>query len=229
MPILLNTNASKHKLLTSKIRQMRKILLSWYYDHGRSYPWRKTDDPYKILIAEIMLRRTRADQVLPVYDKFVKKYPDFETLSKSNEKDVNKIVYSLGLFKRDKDFRNLAEVVIERYEKSIPENREELVKLPGIGQYVAGAFLAIAYNRKEWSVDTNVARVFSRFLGIEFKGDGRRNKKIISAAKYYISTKNSKDTVLALIDFGGLICKKIKPSHEQCPIRSDCVYYGECI
>jgi len=168
--------------LEIKIGYLRKKLLEWYHKRGRTYPWRTTKDPYKILIAEIMLRRTRADQVLPVYEKFVNRYPTVRSLSEGNKEEIEKLTYSLGLNWRNQRFRDLAQLIISIYQGKIPKNRDELKKLPGVGEYVAGVFLSSAYNQKEWIVDTNVVRVFSRFFGIGIKGDGRRDKKITSGS-----------------------------------------------
>jgi len=204
---------------------LRRSLLDWYKENGRNYPWRVTKDPYKILIAEIMLRRTRADQVAPIYEDFVKQYPTIESLSEANEEDIQKLMYPLGLHWRNKRMQDLARSLISEYDGRIPKKREELTKLPGVGEYVAGVFLSSAYNRREWIVDTNVIRVFSRFFGFKIKGDGRRDHRIISMAKEYADCENPRLANFAIIDFAALICQKINPLHSQCFISEKCVYY----
>ena len=216
---------SEIEILKTKIRYLRDRLLDWYKENRRDYPWRGTKDPYKILVAEIMLRRTRADQVVPIYEEFVKQYPTIETLSEANEEDIQKLTHPLGLHWRNKRFLDLARYIISEYDGEIPKKRDELTKLPGVGEYVAGVFLSSAYNRKEWIVDTNVIRVFSRFLGFKVKGDGRRDQRIISMAKQYADCENPRLANFAIIDFAALICKKIKPLHSQCFISEKCVCY----
>ncbi|MCK4481620.1 DNA glycosylase [Candidatus Bathyarchaeota archaeon] len=211
--------------LITKIRYVRERLLDWYKENGRDYPWRKTRDPYEILIAEIMLCRTRADQVVPIYKDFIKRYPTIVSLSKANEEDIQKLTYSLGLHWRNKRFRDLARYVISKLDGKIPQEREELTRLPGVGEYVAGVFVSSAYNKKEWIVDTNVIRVFSRFFGFKVKGDGRRDKRIISLAQQYVDCENPRLSNFAIIDFAALICKKINPLHSRCFISEKCVYY----
>lgn len=220
-------NPSNQDLLKieTKIPYLRKKLLQWYQKEGRNYPWRTAKDPYKILIAEIMLRRTRADQVLPVYENFVKRYPTVESLSKGNRGIIQKLTYSLGLNWRNQRFRDLARCIISMYQGEIPKSRDELKKLPGVGEYVAGVFLSSAFNRKEWIVDTNVVRVFSRFFGIRIKGDGRRDKKITSIAERFVDCDNPRQVNFAIIDFAALLCKKINPRHLQCFVRQECAYY----
>lgn len=121
--------------------------------------------------------------------------------------------------------QDLASSLISEYDGKIPKEREELAKLPGVGEYVAGVFLSSAYNRREWIVDTNVIRVFSRFFGFKVKGDGRRDQRIISVAKEYADCENPRLANFAVIDFAALICKKINPLHSQCFISEKCVYY----
>lgn len=211
--------------LITKIRYLRERLLDWYTKNGRNYPWRRTNNPYKVLIAEIMLRRTRADQVVPIYEDFIKRYPTIKALSEADAKDIQKLTYPLGLHWRNKRFIKLARFVISEYNGKIPIEREKLTRLPGVGEYVSGILLSSAHNQKEWVVDTNVIRVFSRFFGLKVKGDGRRDKRIISMAQEYANCENPRLANWAIIDFAALICKKINPLHSQCFLSEKCVYY----
>jgi len=211
--------------LKAKVQYVREKLLEWYKKNGRSYPWRTTDDPYKILIAEIMLRRTRADQVLPVYNNFVRCYPTVKALAEGEEESIEKLTYSLGLHWRNQELGDLARHIISKYQGEIPKSRDELMEIPGVGQYVAGVLLSSAYNKKEWIVDTNVIRVFSRFFGLRIKGDGRRNKEVIMIAKQFVDCENPRQANFAVIDFAALICRKINPLHSRCPISWECAYY----
>jgi len=211
--------------LKTKIQYLREKLLEWYKKNGRNYPWRVTKDPYKILMAEIMLRRTRADQVLPVYKDFIEQYPTVKSLSEGSKENIQKLTYSLGLHWRNQEFQNLAACIISSYNGEIPKSRDELTKLPGVGQYVAGVFLSSAYDRKEWIVDTNVVRVFSRFFGLRIKSDGRRDKRIIMIAKQYIDCESPRQVNFAVIDFAAIICKKINPLHSQCLVKQGCLHY----
>jgi A/G-specific adenine glycosylase len=179
------------------------------------------------LIAEIMLRRTKADQVLPVYQRFMHLYPDIKSLSIANEEDIQRICNPLGVSWRNLEFRNLALVLTEKYQMEIPKEREQLIGLPGVGEYIAETFLLVAYNEKQWIVDENVVRVLSRFFGLDFKGDGRRDKGIIELTKKYIDWDPPKVAAFAIVDFAALVCKNHQPEHPKCFVCEKCVYFSE--
>ena len=128
----------------------RKKLLRWFHRNERSYPWRNTRDPFKILIAEMMLRRTKADQVKPVYERLFSEYPDVKSLAAAEDEKIKKILYSLGLRWRTSAFRLVAREIKKKYDCRVPATRDELIKLPGVGEYVAGAVLSVGYGKKEW-------------------------------------------------------------------------------
>jgi A/G-specific adenine glycosylase len=222
-----NESFNKSDVSLEKIHYLSRNLIDWYQKHGRRYPWRVTSDPYKILIAEIMLRRTKADQVLPVYQRFTHLYPDIQSLLLANEEDIQRICAPLGVDWRNIEFRNLALVLSEKYQSEIPKARKDLIKLPGVGENVAGAFLLAVNNEKQWIVDTNVVRVLSRFFGLKFKGDGRRDEGIMEVARQYIDWENPKVAVFAIIDFAALVCKNHQPEHSKCFVGQKCVYFKE--
>ncbi|MCE5211354.1 MAG: hypothetical protein LLG40_07355 [Deltaproteobacteria bacterium] len=109
-----------------------------------------------------------------------------------------------------------------KYDCKIPDTRELLTSLPGIGDYVAGAVLSLAFNKREWIVDTNVVRVFKRYFGIRTTSEGRRNRDIINLSKIYVSTSNPRNANLAILDFAALICTSRNPKHEVCPVKKHC-------
>ena len=202
----------------------RKKIIDWYEKNGRVYPWRKTNDPFQILIAEMMLRRTKADQVKPVYELFIKKYPDVDSLAEAKNEDLERILYPLGLRWRIPAFQMLAREVREKYRSRIPETREELTSLPGVGEYVAGAVLSVAYGKKEWLVDSNIVRIFKRYFGIKMSKEGRRDKHVVETAKIYSEGKDPRRATLGILDITALICKPRKPDCEKCPLMDRCYY-----
>jgi len=210
-----------------EIDYFRKILIGWFKKNSRKYPWRETDDPFRFLVAEIMLRRTKADQVKGVYIDLFNKYPDLSSILKSNEKDINKILYPLGLNWRFSLIKSLAREIIERYNGSVPVTREELKRLPGIGDYSAGALLSIIYGKKEWMVDNNIVRLFKRYFGLKTSTEGRRDYHIIELSKKYISSGNPRNNNLALLDFAALICKPFKPECRICKLNKTCMYFSK--
>ena len=202
----------------------RTKIIGWYKKNGRAYPWRETDDPFRILIAEMMLRRTKADQVVPVYEQFLKEYPDVDSLAVAKEEALEEILYPLGLKWRTPAFRLVAREVREKYQSRIPETREELTSLPGVGEYVAGAVLSIAYGKREWLVDSNVVRIFKRYFGIKTSKEGRRDKHVIEIAKIYASGRDPGRATMGILDITALVCKPIKPDCERCPLTDRCHY-----
>jgi A/G-specific adenine glycosylase len=209
---------------SEKIRAFRDGILEWFEHNRRDYPWRRTCDPFKILIAEMMLRRTKADQVERVYNTLFEQYPDVDSMAKAPEEELKRILYPLGLKWRTPAFWFVAREIKERYNCKVPNDRCELTTLPGVGEYVAGAVLSIAYGKKEWIVDTNIVRLFRRYFGIKTSKEGRRDKHVIEMAKVYASGRDPRTANLAILDFTALVCTPRRPQCEKCPLRRDCYY-----
>jgi len=206
------------------IRIFRSKIIGWFNKNSRTYPWRETRDPFKVLMAEMMLRRTKADQVKRVYERLFSEYPNVEAMANAEDKKLEQILYPLGLKWRSPAFGLVVREVKEKYQCKIPETREELTALPGVGEYVAGAVLSIAYDKKEWIVDSNIVRLFRRYFGIETSKEGRRDKHVIEIAKIYASGKNPRKASLAILDFTALVCNPRKPDCGKCPLRRNCHY-----
>jgi A/G-specific adenine glycosylase len=208
-----------------EIKNFRKVLNRWVNKNKRDYPWRKTDDPFKVLIAEMMLQRTKADQVQPVYLKFFSNFKTPAKVARANIRRLNHILYPLGLRWRIKRFKEVSQVIVKKYGGKVPESRDEISKLPGVGDYIAGIVLLIAFNKKEWIVDSNVVRVFKRYFGISTSKEGRRDKHVIDIARTYADCKYPRKASLALLDFAALICTPRRPEHERCPLAKSCHYF----
>jgi len=221
------SNKSGNKIPTRQdIRYFRDKIIRWFDKNKRSYPWRKTRDPFKVLIAEMMLRRTKADQVKAVYEQLFTEYPDVEAMANAKDDSLSKILYPLGLKWRTPAFGLVAKEVRQKYYSRVPENREELTSLPGVGDYVAGAVLSIAYGKKEWIVDSNIVRVFRRYFGILTSKEGRRDRHVIEMARMYSSGRNPRKANLAILDFTALICTPRQPKCSICPLSDSCYYYS---
>lgn len=202
----------------------RNKVICWFNKNKRDYPWRETRDPFKVLIAEMMLRRTKADQVKQVYDRLFTEYPNIKAMAKAGDEELAQILYPLGLKWRTPAFGLVAREVQAKYQCRIPEARDELTTLPGVGEYVAGAVLSVAYGQKEWIVDSNIVRLFKRYFGIKTSKEGRRDKHVIELAKTYVSGKDPRKANLALLDFAALICLPRNPRCMQCPLSNTCHY-----
>jgi len=198
--------------------------MHWFDSNGRDYPWRKTSDPFKVLIAEMMLRRTKADQVKEVYTKLFAEYPDARSMAEAEDKKLEQILYPLGLKWRTPAFGLVAREIKERYEYQVPETRAELTTLPGVGDYVAGAVLSTAYGKAEWIVDSNIVRLFRRYFGLKTSKEGRRDKHVIEMARVYSSGRNPRKANLAILDFTALVCAPKNPNCERCLLSVSCQY-----
>jgi len=206
-------------------KYIRRKLFMWHKDNYRDFPWRHTKDPYKIMIAEFMLHRTRADQVVPVYQEFIKKYPDIDSLAGADPIEVNKVTEKLGLHWRGRHFTDAAIFIKDKFKGRIPDSRDKLLSVSGIGEYIAGAILTIVFNKKEWVIDSNIARFLNRFYGLNLSGELRRKRKIIEISKSIYQSSRSGQLTFALLDFTGLICKPIKPVCNFCILKMKCNYW----
>lgn len=193
----------------------------------RDFLWRYQPDPYRIMIAEFMLQRTRAEQVEPVYKKFLQQYPDIFSLSKGRIKSIEKYTSSLGLHKRAPNFINAAKYILKNFKGKYPETRKELLTIPGVGDYVAGAIMAVCFNNADYVIDSNIARFINRFYGLKLSGEIRRKKIILENAKELFQVKNQREFLFALLDFTALICKPIKPLCPGCPLNKGCKYFPQ--
>jgi A/G-specific adenine glycosylase len=197
-------------------------ILLWFSKHYRSFPWRRYSDPYRIMIAEFMLHRTRAAQVVPVYEEFLEKYPDVRTLAGADENEIKEVTRHLGLHWRSGHFIAAAQFVLEEFGGEFPDNRKELLKIPGVGDYVAGAILTVCFNKPEHVIDSNIARFIDRFHGLGLKGELRRKRKIIDLSKDLFNISEPGTFLFAILDFTDKICKPRTPECNQCILNRDC-------
>lgn len=192
-------------------------LLSWYSSNKRDLPWRLTKDPYKIWISEIMLQQTQVATVIPYYKKWMSSFPDIQTLACADYDNVLKHWEGLGYYSRCKNIHLTAKSL----GKVFPETFNELIKLPGIGEYTAKTILAIAYNKQEVGVDTNLERVGFRLLGLKKKSKFNSNR-----VKKFLETIQDKskpgDFNQALMDLGSSFCQAKVVHCSPCPITSEC-------
>ncbi|WP_123054483.1 DNA glycosylase [Clostridium sp. JN-1] len=201
------------------------LIYEWYMKNGRKFLWRETNNPYFILMSEMMLQRTTAQHVKGVYGKFISKYPSLNSLSKADLEDVENILKSLGLRYRCKLLIKAANFIIDNYGGIIPDNKDEILLIPGVGDYVAGMVMNCAFHKREYVVDANITRIFNRVLGLNMKGDICKNKEIIKYASVYFDVDNSREYAYSIIDFGAAICKNMNPLCNTCPINK----YGICL
>jgi A/G-specific adenine glycosylase len=203
----------------------RDTLLRWYRESSREFPWRNDRNSYHILIAEMMLRRTQARQVVGVYLKFLEDYPDVESLAKAPSEQIKASLYPLGLAWRAENFEQLAKAIVERYGGEIPEDRVELLTLPGVGPYVADAVRVFAFGKQGTLVDTNTVRVAARVFGFEYDQESRRKPVVIQAVSELINKETPAESNYALLDFAATVCQARTPLHDKCPLLTKCAFF----
>ena len=207
-------------------RRFRQRLLRWYGRHGRDLPWRKTDDPYHILVSEIMLQQTQVDRVLPKYAEWLEKYPTFEVLASAPERDVTKTWYPLGYNIRPRRLQSIARESVAKYGGALPSDEATLLSFKGIGAYTAGAIRSFAFRERAAILDTNVARVLFRVFVAKGEPKSPAMKKhlwIVSAA--VMPQRQVFDFNQGLMDFGALVCVARNPRCPGCPMARDCRSY----
>ncbi|SRR5260370_13400161 len=203
----------------------RKALINWGTENFRAYPWRFTDNPYHILIAEVMLHRTQAPQVLPVYERFVEKYPDVASLAGAEKEELHTVLYSLGLRWRIDLIMDMALKLIEKFGGQVPREKADLLSLPGVSEYVASAVRCFAWNLPESIVDTNTVRVTGRIFNLKIKDSSRRNPLFRRLIKTLVDLEEPRAYNYALLDLASQVCTKVRePACEVCPVQKYCEY-----
>ena len=209
---------------TQKVRlaRIRDGLLSWFREHARDLPWRRTRDPYAILVSEVMLQQTQVDRVLPYYTRFLERFPTVEDLAKAATSDVIRIWSGLGYNRRAVNLQRAARAIVDEHGGVFPDDPGDLKKLPGIGAYTAGAIAAFAHERDVAFLDTNMRRVVSRVI---FGSESTRESDAIEAANALVPAGHGWTWNQALIEFGALQCTARRPACIICPLRDDCAAY----
>jgi len=207
-------------------RTFRRQLLRWYDVHGRDLPWRNTDDPYHILVSEVMLQQTQVDRVLPKYAEWLGKYPSLAVLADSPIEDVADTWRPLGYNIRPRRLHAIARESVARFGGTLPSDEETLLSFKGIGAYTAGAIRSFAFRERAAILDTNVARVLFRvFIA---NGDPKAHamkKRLWAISAALVPIKRAFDFNQALMDFGATLCTARKPACQTCPMKRQCRSY----
>ncbi|HEX7055582.1 MAG TPA: A/G-specific adenine glycosylase [Bacilli bacterium] len=200
-----------------------KHLLQWYSAGKRDLPWRRTNDPYRIWVSEIMLQQTRVDTVIPYYCRFLERFPTVQALAAAPEEEVLKLWEGLGYYSRARNLHKAARVVVENHGGIVPKDKEEMSRLPGVGPYTAGAVLSIAYDVAEPAVDGNVLRVLARFFGLaDDIAKPAARKKFEALARTLLPAGMAGEFNQAVMELGALVCTPQSPSCAACPVREHC-------
>ncbi len=207
----------------SKNRRFRSLLLHWFEQHKRQLPWRDDPTPYRVWVSEVMLQQTQVRTVIPYYDAFLKRFPEVTALAGATEREVLRYWAGLGYYSRARNLRRAARMIVRDHGGSVPRNLEEILLLPGIGRYTAGAIQSIAFNEARPVVDGNVRRVISRLHCLE---EGTAERFFWEQAASWVPADRPSDFNQAVMELGALVCLAVQPLCESCPVRSLCEARG---
>ena len=208
--------------------EFRQHLVEWYQKEKRDLPWRRTSEPYKIWVSEVMLQQTRVDTVIPYFNRFMEKYPTIQSLAYAPQEELLKMWEGLGYYSRARNLQAGVKEVVEKYDGNVPDNRHDISKLKGVGPYTAGAILSIAYNKPEHAVDGNVMRVLSRVVHIEDDIALPKTRKVFEEVVEELIDQNYPgDFNQALMDLGATICTPTSPKCLLCPVSEFCTAFAE--
>jgi A/G-specific adenine glycosylase len=211
------------KQIFSEITEFRAELVGWFARQGRSLPWRGTDDPYAILVSELMLQQTQVATVIGYYQRWLERFPTLSALARADESEVLHAWQGLGYYKRAHNLHQCAKIILADWNAKFPSTVDELMRLPGIGRYTAGAIASFAFDLPAPIVDANIARVVSRLLNLQESVDQPRGSRVIwDFASQYVQGRHPTLLNSALMELGATICVPRKPLCVICPVRTFC-------
>jgi A/G-specific DNA glycosylase len=207
-----------------RVAYFRQRLLDWWRENRRMFPWRTTTDPYRILVTEVLLHRTKAEQVATIYHEFFTRFPTIEDLAAAPLEDVKRLLHCLGLHWRTELLHRMAVIIVEKYGAKIPSERDELMSLPGVSHYIASAVRCFAFGFPEGVLDTNTVRIVGRFFGLRVTDSSRRSRRFRELYESLLDKDHPREFNYAMIDLGALLCTSRNPRHNICPLAEKCIY-----
>jgi len=202
---------------------VQRALLAWFQANRRDLPWRRSRDPYEILVSEIMLQQTQVHRVLPYYRAFLESFPSVEALAAAATADVIKAWAGLGYNRRAVNLQRTASYVVDDCAGQFPETVETLRRLPGVGQYTAGAIACFAFEQDVAFIDTNMRRVLHRLMiGVDVPQPSATDREVLAVAKRLVPAGQAWEWNQGLIEFGALQCTARKPACVVCPLQAEC-------
>jgi A/G-specific adenine glycosylase len=207
----------------TKEKAFRSTLLRWYRQHGRDLPWRRTRDPYAVLVSEFMLQQTQVATVLPYYRRWLQRFSNFAALARASEAKVLHAWQGLGYYARATNLHSTAKRVVDRYRGRFPQSIEQMEQLPGLGKYTAHAVATFAFDQPVSVVEANTSRVLSRLFDLRIPIDSTTGRNALwNYAASLAPKKSSAAYNSALLDVGALVCLPRKPKCGICPVKKFC-------
>jgi A/G-specific adenine glycosylase len=202
---------------------LRSQLAGWFRAQGRDLPWRRTRDPYAIMVSEFMLQQTQVATVIDFFNRWMLRFPSFEALAAAHEAEVLHAWQGLGYYSRARNLHRAAQRVVLDYAGRLPADVALMGHLPGVGRYTAGAIGSFAFDLATPAVDANIARVLARLLDLQEPVDTVRGQQALwSAAEALLPKRRGREHTSALMELGALVCLPLRPRCEQCPVRAFC-------
>ena len=203
--------------------KFRRRLLSWYRRNGRDLPWRRTRNPYAILVSEFMLQQTQVATVIPYYHKWLRRFPDFASLARASENEVLRAWQGLGYYARARNLHATAKAVMDRHGGNFPQRIEQMRQLSGIGKYTAHAVASFAFNQSVPIVEANTGRVLARLFNLRESIDSGVGRRTLWQHATSLLPKSDAATFnSALLDLGAVICLARKPKCDVCSVKAFC-------
>lgn len=199
-------------------------LLDWYETSGDRYPFRETYDPYRILVCEILLRKTRAAQVAGIYNELFTRFPTIQSMATASNDELLRIIRPLGIHSRADDLILASREICIRFQGEIPSKPDDLMKIRGIGRYIAGAVLIHGFDSCFPAVDSNIMRVLSRISGFRLEAKSSPPKEMLDLFNWMAPRDDPRSFHFALIDLAHKICRPKMPSCDTCPVSQGCRY-----
>ena len=212
----------------STLRRFRRNLRAWYSKNARDLPWRRTTDPYRIWISEIMLQQTTVKAVVPYFERFIDRFPTVARLANADEREVLKFWEGLGYYSRARNLHKAARTLVFDLSGRFPQSVEQLAELPGIGRYTAGAIASFAFDQRVPIVEANTLRLYCRLLG--FDGDPKSSsgqRKLWDFAASILPRESPGRFNQALMELGATICTPTAPACDACPVRTCCKAFAD--
>ena len=203
-----------------------KPLETWFLNHQRPLPFRQHPTPYGIWVSEVMLQQTQMETVLRYYPSFMKRFPSIHSLAQATQEQVLTEVQGLGYYRRFRLLHQGAQYILEKHHGGFPNQYKDVINIPGVGAYTAGAIMAIAFNQPYSATDGNVIRVLSRFYGKKEDMRLASSRKVIDDLHGQLVKKAHPNIYIqAVMELGALVCRPVQPRCEVCPLQSSCVAY----
>lgn len=207
-------------------RRLTRRLLAWYRRHQRVLPWRSSQNPYRVWISEIMLQQTQVATVVPYFERFLRAFPDVQTLAAADEHAVFRHWEGLGYYRRARQMHRAAQVICAEHGGKFPRTLEEVLKLPGVGRYTAGAIVSIAFDQRAPILEANTVRLYSRLLAFRDETTSSAGQKLLwQFAEDLLPTNNCGSFNQALMELGSQVCTPRAPRCELCPLQAECAAF----